>query len=79
MASKFFDKILAGHAATLSINLACLGLHALRVATATNAPTREADIAKVPRWQEHATIAITPIGDHLKIRPKERPSFKLIC
>jgi hypothetical protein len=66
MKSTFLAKMLASHAAALSIDVACSGLHALRVTAATNALKCE-------------DIAITRICDRRKIRPEEHPSFKVIC
>ena len=71
-------KMLMGYAATVKIDLAGFGPHALRATAATNALDHEADIAKVQEWLGHANIATTRIYDRRKTRPEDSPTFKLI-
>ena len=70
-------KMLAGYAASLKIDVAGFGPHALRATAATNALEHEADIAKVQEWLGHANIATTRIYDRRKIRPEDSPTFKV--
>jgi integrase/recombinase XerD len=70
-------KMLAGYAATLKIDVARFGPHALRATAATNALDHEADIAKVQEWLGHANIATTRIYDRRKTRPEDSPTFKV--
>ena len=44
---------------------------------ATNALDQQVDIAEVQEWLGHANIATTPIYDHRKTRPEDRPTFKV--
>lgn len=71
-------KMLAGYAASLKIDAAGFGPHALRATAATNALEHEADIAKVQEWLGHANISTTRIYDRRKIRPEDSPTFKVI-
>jgi len=70
-------KMLAGYAASVKINVAGFGPHALRATAATNALENEADIAKVQEWLGHANIATTRIYDRRKMRPEDSPTFKV--
>jgi integrase/recombinase XerD len=70
-------KMLAGYAASLKIDLAGFGPHALRATAATNALDHNADIAKVQEWLGHANIATTRIYDRRKMRPEDSPTFKV--
>ncbi|MGV8953847.1 MAG: tyrosine-type recombinase/integrase [Cypionkella sp.] len=70
-------KMLAGYAASLRMDVAGFGPHALRATAATNALDHEADIAKVQEWLGHASIATTRIYDRRKMRPEDRPTFKV--
>lgn len=70
-------KMLAGYAATIKIDLAGFGPHALRATAATNALDHDADIAKVQEWLGHANIATTRIYDRRKMRPEDSPTFKV--
>lgn len=70
-------KMLAGYAASLKIDAAGFGPHALRATAATNALEHEADIAKVQEWLGHANIATTRIYDRRKMRPEDSPTFKV--
>ncbi|MGV8899214.1 MAG: tyrosine-type recombinase/integrase [Burkholderiaceae bacterium] len=70
-------KILAGYAASLKMDVAGFGSHALRATAATNALDHEADIAKVQEWLGHASIATTRIYDRRKMRPEDSPTFKV--
>jgi integrase/recombinase XerD len=70
-------KMLAGYAASLKIDVAGFGPHALRATAATNALNHDADIAKVQEWLGHATIATTRIYDRRKMRPEDSPTFKV--
>ena len=70
-------KMLAGYAASLKIDAAGFGPHALRATAATNALEHEADIAKVQEWLEHANISTTRICDRRKMRPEDSPTFKV--
>lgn len=71
-------KMLAGYAASLKIDIAGFGPHALRATAATNALDHEADIAKVQEWLGHANIATTRIYDRRKTRPEDSPTFKVV-
>jgi site-specific recombinase XerD len=71
-------KMLAGYAASLKIDVAGFGPHALRATAATNALDHEADIAKVQEWLGHANIATTRIYDRRKMRPEDSPTFKVV-
>lgn len=71
-------KMLASYAATLKIDIAGFGPHALRATAATNALEHEADIAKVQEWLGHANIATTRIYDRRKMRPEDSPTFKVM-
>lgn len=68
-------KMLAGYAASLKIDVAGFGPHALRATAATNALEHDADIAKVQEWLGHANIATTRIYDRRKMRPEDSPTF----
>lgn len=70
-------KMLAGYAASLKMDVAGFGPHALRATAATNALDHEADIAKVQEWLGHASIATTRIYDRRKMRPEDSPTFKV--
>jgi integrase/recombinase XerD len=70
-------KMLAGYAASLKMDIAGFGPHALRATAATNALDHEADIAKVQEWLGHANIATTRIYDRRKMRPEDSPTFKV--
>jgi len=70
-------KMLAGYAASLKLDIAGFGPHALRATAATNALDHEADIAKVQEWLGHANIATTRIYDRRKMRPEDSPTFKV--
>jgi len=70
-------KMLAGYAASLKIDAAGFGPHALRATAATNALEHEADIAKVQEWLGHANIATTRIYDRRKMRSEDSPTFKV--
>lgn len=70
-------KMLAGYAASLKIDVAGFGPHALRATAATNALDHNADIAKVQEWLGHANIATTRIYDRRKTRPEDSPTFKV--
>lgn len=70
-------KMLAGYAASLKIDVAGFGPHALRATAAANALNHEADIAKVQEWLGHANIATTRIYDRRKTRPEDSPTFKV--
>lgn len=70
-------KMLAGYAASLRIDVAGFGPHALRATAATNALDHDADIAKVQEWLGHANIATTRIYDRRKTRPEDSPTFKV--
>ncbi|KQN76364.1 integrase [Duganella sp. Leaf61] len=70
-------KMLVGYAASLKINAAGFGPHALRATAATNALEHEADIAKVQEWLGHANIATTRIYDRRKVRSEDSPTFKV--
>lgn len=70
-------KMLAGYAASLKIDVAGFGPHALRATAATNALEHEADIAKVQEWLGHANIATTRMYDRRKMRPEDSPTFKV--
>lgn len=70
-------KMLAGYAATLKMDVAGFGPHALRATAATNALDHDADIAKVQEWLGHANIATTRIYDRRKMRPEDSPTFKV--
>ena len=70
-------KMLAGYAASLKIDVAGFGPHALRATAATNALDHDADIAKVQEWLGHANIATTRIYDRRKMRPEDSPTFKV--
>lgn len=69
--------MLVGYAASLKINVAGFGPHALRATAATNALEHEADIAKVQEWLGYANIATTRIYDRRKMRPEDSPIFKV--
>lgn len=56
-------KMLDSYAASLKLDVAGFGPHALRATAATNALDHEADIAKVQEWLGHANIATTRIYD----------------
>ena len=71
-------KMLAGYAASLKMDIAGFGPHALRATAATNALDHEADIAKVQEWLGHASIATTRIYDRRKMRPEDSPTFKVV-
>lgn len=71
-------KMLAGYAASLKIEVAGFGPHALRATAATNALDHDADIAKVQEWLGHANIATTRIYDRRKMRPEDSPTFKVV-
>ena len=71
-------KMLMGYAATLKIDAAGFGPHALRATAATNALDHEADIAKVQEWLGHANITTTRIYDRRKMRPEDSPTFKVM-
>lgn len=70
-------KMLAGYAASLKLDVAGFGPHALRATAATNALDHEADIAKVQEWLGHANIATTRIYDRRRTRPEDSPTFKV--
>lgn len=70
-------KMLVGYAASLKIDAAGFGPHALRATAATNALEHEADIAKVQEWLGHANIATTRIYDRRKVRSEDSPTFKV--
>ncbi|MGS0741795.1 tyrosine-type recombinase/integrase [Glaciimonas sp. GG7] len=70
-------KMLAGYAASLKMDIAGFGPHALRATAATNALDHEADIAKVQEWLGHANISTTRIYDRRKMRPEDSPTFKV--
>jgi len=70
-------KMLAGYAASLKIDVAGFGPHALRATAATNALDHEADIAKVQEWLGHANISTTRIYDRRRMRPEDSPTFKV--
>lgn len=70
-------KMLAGYAASLKIDAAGFGPHALRATAATNALEHDADIAKVQEWLGHANIATTRIYDRRKMRPEDSPTYKV--
>jgi site-specific recombinase XerD len=70
-------KMLASYAASLKIDIAGFGPHALRATAATNALDHNADIAKVQEWMGHANIATTRIYDRRKSRPEDSPTFKV--
>ena len=55
--------MMIGYAASLKLDVAGFGPHALR---ATNALYHDADIAKVQEWLGHGSIATTPIYDRRK-------------
>ena len=55
-----------------------IGAHSLRATAATNALDHGADIAKVQEWLGHVNIATTRIYDHLKTRPEDSPTFKVV-
>jgi len=71
-------KMLAGYAASVKIDVAGFGPHALRATAATNALDHEADIATVQEWLGHANIATTRIYDQRKVRPEDSPTFKVV-
>jgi site-specific recombinase XerD len=70
-------KMLAGYGATVKIDVAGFGPHALRATAATNALEHGADIAKVQEWLGHANIATTRIYDQRKMRLGDSPTFKV--
>ena len=70
--------MLIEYAATLKIDAAGFGPHALRATAATNALDHEADIAKVQEWLGHANISTTCIYDPRKMRPEDKPTFKVV-
>jgi integrase/recombinase XerD len=71
-------KMLAGYAASVRIDAAGFGPHALRATAATNALDHDADIAKVQEWLGHANISTTRIYDRRKMRPEDSPTFKVV-
>jgi site-specific recombinase XerD len=70
-------KMLAGYAASLKIDIAGFGPHALRATAATNALDHNADIAKVQEWLGHANISTTRVYDRRKTRSEDSPTFKV--
>lgn len=68
--------MLAGYAASLKMDVAGCGPHALRATAATNALDHEVDIAKVQEWLGHANISTTRIYDRRKMRAEDRPTFR---
>ena len=54
-----------------------LCVHSLRATAATNAPSHEADIAKVQEWLGHADISTTRMYDKRQSRPEASPTFKV--
>jgi integrase/recombinase XerD len=54
-----------------------LRAHSLRATAATNALTKEADIAKVQEWLGHANISTTRLYDRRQTTPDESPTFKI--
>lgn len=71
-------KMLACYAASLKIDIAGFGPHALRATAATNALEHNADIAKVQEWLGHANISTTRVYDRRKMRPEDSPTFKVV-
>jgi integrase/recombinase XerD len=71
-------KMLAGYGASLKIDVAGFGPHALRATAATNALDHEADIAKVQEWLGHANISTTRGYDRRTMRPEDSPTFKVV-
>lgn len=51
--------------------------HAMRATAATNALSREADIAKVQEWLGHANISTTRLYDRRNTKPEDSPSFRI--
>ena len=58
--------MMIGYAASLKLDVAGFGPHALRATAATNALDHDADIANVQEWLGHESIATTPIYDRRK-------------
>jgi integrase/recombinase XerD len=53
-----------------------LCVHSVR-ATATNALTNEADIAKIQEWLGHANVSTTRLYDRRKTRPEDSPTYRV--
>ena len=70
-------KMLAGYAASVHIEVAGFGPHALRATAATNALDHDADITTVQAWLGHASIATTRMYDRRKMRTADSPTFKV--
>lgn len=50
-------------------------VHSMRATAATNAPSNDADIAKVQEWLGHANVSTTRLHDRRKTRPEYSPTF----
>jgi hypothetical protein len=51
--------------------------HSLCATAATNALSHEADTAKVQEWLGHANVSTTRLYDRRKVRPEDRPAFRV--
>lgn len=52
-------------------------VHSMRATAATNAPSNEADIAKVQEWMGHANVSTTRLYDRRKSKPEDSPTFHI--
>jgi len=58
---------------SISAEVNGLCVHSLRATAATNALSREADIAKVQEWLGHANVSTTRLYDPHNLRPEDSP------
>lgn len=67
------------YARDTSISAEAIGVcvHSMRATAATNALSKEADIAKVQEWLGHANISTTCLSDRRKSKPEDSPTFKV--
>lgn len=77
--SSVYRNIVRHYGKLTGINAEVNGLraHSLRATAATNALTKDADIAKVQEWLGHANISTTRLYDRRKMKPEDSPTFKI--
>ena len=54
-----------------------LRVHSMRATAATNAPSNDADIAKVQEWLRHAKVSTICLYDRRKSKPEDSPTFRV--
>ena len=72
-----YRNVVRKYACQLGIDVEVVGLcvHSMRATAATNALSREVDIAKVQEWLGHANVSTTRLYDRRKSKPEDSPTF----